>query len=193
MRRGFTFVELCLGLVTTSLVLGATAAFLTGVANAWKASGDAQLTVAESTQTHLKLSNFLQSCNAVGACDSSTILVWRADTNGDGAIQSSELAALAYDSTAKVIQLQFPTVTGPGDGTWSAGEFYHASAPTVFKSLSRSSRVVLARVSSANFAVMRGTGAIARPTIEFDLTVLRDTQTRRHYGSVTLRKPVDPL
>lgn len=193
MRRGFTFVELCLGLVTTSLVLGATAAFLTGVSNVWKASGDAQYNIAENTQTNLKLANFLQSCNAVGACNSSTILVWRADTNNDGAIQSSELAAVVYDSTDKLIQLQFPTVTGPGNATWSSAEFYHPSAPTTFKTLPCNKRLIVARVTDANFAVLRGTGVIARPTVEFDLTVTRDSKSRRHYGSVTLRKPVDPL
>jgi|GEM_PF-4628588 len=193
MRRGFTFIELCLGLVTTSLVMSAAAAFMMGVATTWKASGDAQATAAESTQTNLKLQSFFRSCNALGGSTTISVLVWRADNNGDNTIQSSELAALTYDPALKILQLHFPTVSGAGDSTWTEAEFYHPTATSVFSSLPRVSRLVLARVSAAHFAILRGSGAMAKPIVEFDLSVTRDAKVKRHYGSVALRKPVDPL
>jgi type II secretory pathway pseudopilin PulG len=192
MKRGFTLIELCLGLVTTSLVMGAAAAFMMGVANTWTASANAQANVAASTQTTLKLQSFFRQSLAVGAADATTVLVWKSDNNADGKIQSSELSALAYDATSKTLLLQFPTVTGAGDATWTPMAFTAASALTTFRSLGKNSRMVLNRVTATNLAVLRPTGAIQRAIVEFDITTTRNSDSKRYYGSAALRTPVDP-
>ena len=69
MRRAFTLIELCMGLVVTSLVMGAAAAFMAATASVWKASEAAQGKVQTSNQVQRRLLSVLRESAALGAVE----------------------------------------------------------------------------------------------------------------------------
>ena len=103
-RRGFTVFELMLGMIVTSLVLGASAALLSAVAQGWTQSESAGNGSNRVAMTHIRLQRVLRAAKQLGACrpgsiegtDSAALLIWKGDANLDNKVQFSELALLEH-------------------------------------------------------------------------------------------------
>ena len=66
-RRGFTFVELCLGLVITTLVMGAMAAFSMAMASAWKSAEKTQSLTLRGHHAILRIEKEVRNARLIGA------------------------------------------------------------------------------------------------------------------------------
>src|SRR3954471_24721878 len=106
--RGFTFVELTIGILITSLVMGALAAVLGAVAQGWKQSGSVTSSTNLTALANLRLQRTLKGTCLLGVVRPGSIgnsspisaaaLLWKSDANYDWKIQFSEMALLEYRS-----------------------------------------------------------------------------------------------
>ena len=64
-RRGFTFIELCMGLVVCSLIFAAMAAFTLATGETWRSATTMQSGSLRASQIALRLQNELRGCEAV--------------------------------------------------------------------------------------------------------------------------------
>jgi prepilin-type N-terminal cleavage/methylation domain-containing protein len=118
-RRGFTFVELMIGIVVTALVLVALSTFLFAVGQNWEDSDTAQSAFLAACSGADRLNQLVRSAQEIGpnptsgSLDNSTppaaCVLWT-DTNGNGVIEYDELTLLEYDpSSQSLVAFSIPT------------------------------------------------------------------------------------
>lgn len=90
-ERGFTLVELLVALMVTGIVLAAVAtlAFALGAAN--DSSNDTAVKQAQVRYATLRISELIRHCKLICGTPGNDLAVWRADDNGDGKINPTEL------------------------------------------------------------------------------------------------------
>jgi hypothetical protein len=119
-RRGFTLFELMLGMLVTSLVIGASAALLSAVAQGWTQSEAAGNSTNRVAMTHIRLQRILRAAKQLGAwragsiegTGSASLLIWKGDANLDGRVQFSEVALLEFDPAdgkLRYYEVNYPT------------------------------------------------------------------------------------
>src|SRR3954468_23086953 len=98
------------------MVMSAVAAFALAVSNCWKFSDASQSALLTGNQALARLQRHLHDAKRTGYCaaHSATLVYWQADANGDGIMQLSELAMIAYNGPSRTIELFRPSVA-PGD------------------------------------------------------------------------------
>lgn len=135
-RRGFTFVELLVGMIVTAVVLSAMAAFTYGVAEGWSQGESAQTVFLAGSMAADRFNHAIRSAKLIdpnrlvnGSSDNTTpaatCMYWRDDGtvllndgtskfiagNSDGKIQFSEMAMIQFDQATKTVweyTVQFP-------------------------------------------------------------------------------------
>jgi hypothetical protein len=200
-QRGFTFVELCLGLLVTALVMSALATFTLAMCSAWQGAGQtATLTlkgnqIAAVIQKEVRNSLLLGACQAGssdGSAAAAAVLIWKNDLNSDGFIQAGEVDMLMHDTANHQLVLYSGT---PSDLTlWSYSTVFKASG-TISGFISGRHPVVLAsNVYGVVFATSSATSTTLNPSLQFALKILSNDaagtpQMMVQYGAVTLRSP----
>ncbi|HEY7088534.1 MAG TPA: hypothetical protein VH518_10625 [Tepidisphaeraceae bacterium] len=208
-HAGFTFMELCLGILITAMVMGAVASFTLATAQAWKsaeqetnlaAKGNASVAWIQETIRSAKLLGPVRA----GALDSpaagsgAAVMLWTADTNSDGLIQGSEVQLIEHDvaNNRLVLYSGLPTETT----TWSySSVFTNPSVIDTFKQ-GRTPRVFANDVSGACFSATGTTGSNANPSLAFSLKLehaaggytngqSNGERVLVQYGSGTVRAP----
>src|SRR4051812_41881440 len=91
--RGFTFVELMIGMVVTALVMTALAALMGAVAQGWRQNATVAASTNLSAQAHLRLQKCLKGVHLIGAVRTGSLdgtsptnaamLLWKADSHYD--------------------------------------------------------------------------------------------------------------
>ena len=212
-RCGFTVIELMLGMIVTSLVLGASAALLSAVAAGWTQSEAAGNSSNRVAMTHLRLQRILRSAKQLGAyragsiegTSSASVLIWKEDENLDGKIQFSEVALIEFDPADG--KLRYYEVNYPS--SWTDAQKTAADTPAMaddeiydrdsqpdpieeFKSAAYvptpDQAMVLAQgISGAEFHKYDSTST-TRPRFEYLLNfAATDGTTETEYGAVTSR------
>lgn len=211
-RRAFTLVELCLGLVTMSMVMGAMAAFSLAMSTAWKSAESSQSISLLANQTVVRLQNEIRQSKMIGAVRAGTstgttsnaaVLLWKTDTSGDGYIQGNEVSLIEHDPTSHTLRLYY---SGQADaaGTWSYSSTFTASSTLTNFKTNRNYLVLARNVYGAVFQSSGTSGTSQNPTLHFALKFLvNDTQANSsqsvaggmekitvQYGSASLRVPL---
>src|SRR4051794_14624940 len=88
-RRGFTLVELTLGLLVTTFVAAAVSAFLLAVSRCWNETANVQNGVIRASQFTTRLGQRLQDAKRIGywrdgSANDGGLIFWQRDTNLDG-------------------------------------------------------------------------------------------------------------
>jgi hypothetical protein len=128
-----------------------------------------------------------------GSGSNAGVLLWKADTSGDGYIQGSEVSLIEHDQTSHTLRLYY---SGQADasGTWSySSTFTNTSTISNFKT--GRNFVVLARgVYGAVFQSSGTTGSSRNPSVHFALKfMVNDGGMEKltvQYGTATLRVPL---
>jgi type II secretory pathway pseudopilin PulG len=199
--RGFTFVELCFGLVITALVMAGLASFSLAMSTAWQNAGFSEALLLAANQDVRLLDAKIRPCALTGgwqagsldgtATEPAAVLLWTGDTNSSGTVNYSEIMLIAHDPLTQQIKLyQSPApLTGP-DAVYSyANVFSEASFIKTFES-GLTPTILFSNVIGAQFYVGPADSATARPFVEFALTVKSGNQTQVVYGDATLRAPL---
>jgi hypothetical protein len=201
-RAGFTFVELCLGLLVTTLVLGALASFTLAMASAWKHAEQSQSLAVRGQATSMRVAEMLHRARLVGpvragALDnpvsSAAVLFWAEDTNSDRLIQGSEVRMIEHDIANSRLVLY--SGTAAETATWSyATVFSDPGVLDVFKS-GHTPTPLANGIDGALFEVA-GTGSTtSNPSLSYALKLRRESATGAErlaiqYGTATLRAPL---
>jgi len=200
-RSGFTFVELCFGLVITALVIAGLAAFSLAMSTAWQNAGSSEAILLAANQDVRLLDAKIRPCALTGgwqpgsldgtSAQPAAVLLWTADTNASSTVNYSEILLIEHDPVAQQIKLyQAPVPLLVPDVVYSyATIFSQASFIDTFKD-GLTPTVLCNNVVGAQFYVGPADSATARPFVEFTLTIKAGTQTQVVYGDATLRAPL---
>ncbi len=209
-RQGMSLVELCIGIVITTMVVGALSALWFAVAETWVKSGSSQNVTLTGNQavsrleSTLRTAKYIFQCNA-GSTDGKTtpaasILFWKADNwNGaaDGAVQVAELAVIEHDPASgrlylyqaipKASMTASQITRASGVTLWN--DLSSASTLTAFKGYDFVQKTVLSEAITGALFAARTAPAGGRPTLEYTLILSRAGTTSRVYSLASLRGP----
>lgn len=209
MRRGFTVVELAIGLVVTALVAAAAAAITLAVSQGWTHAERVASSNVSISRTCATIEQTLRGARLIGRWRDGTlndcgspnaeVLVWREDMNNDGLVQFEEVSVIEFDGTNLRLVLykaEFPTaaVRAVANTTFAsqdalrdsdAIEEFKASAYTVAVPLTANGEV-----TGAWFNVIAANNKGSRPSFEFALQFNVGGRTTMQYGTATVRSPV---
>ncbi|MFA5252381.1 MAG: prepilin-type N-terminal cleavage/methylation domain-containing protein [Phycisphaerae bacterium] len=89
-ENGFTFVELLMALMVTSIILAATAtlAYTLGAVN--ETTNDMAEKQAQVRFASVRISELIRHCKLICGATANSITIWRAGDNGNGVIDSNE-------------------------------------------------------------------------------------------------------
>jgi len=199
--RGFTFVELCIGMVVTTLVLSALAAFTMATAKAWEMgvstnSSGGQTVASISSIGSLaaaRLDNEIANADGVGGYfagnltsssgQQASLLLWN-DTNPDGVITANEIELLEFNATDHTLYRW--TTTSVATPVWTT-----FSSPTyiaAFKSIaSPNPRPVARNIDGMQFYVMNASSLKQFPLVEYQMYFKRTGISQTRYGAACLR------
>jgi type II secretory pathway pseudopilin PulG len=200
-RGGFTFVELCFGLVITAMVMAGLAAFSLAMSTAWQNAGSSEAILLAANQDVRLLDAKIRPCALTGgwqpgslngtAAQPAAALLWTADTNASSTVNYSEIMLIEHDPVAQQIKVyQAPVPLLVPDVVYSyASVFSQASFIDTFKA-GLTPTVLCSNVVGAQFYVGPADSTTARPFVEFALTIKAGMQTQVVYGDATLRAPL---
>lgn len=212
LRQGFTALELILGMLITTLVLSAMAAFCTAMSTAYQNAGKSQLITLKGNQIAMRINNEVRNARLIGACQAGSsdgsaagaaVMIWKTDTNNDGYIQGNEVEMIYHDPAEDVLWLYY---TGQSDavGTWSySTNFTQSSVISQFMT-GRSARPIGSGVYGAVFQTVGTSGTVNRPALKYALKLMvNDAQSAGsnssiggspklslQYGTATVRAPI---
>ena len=200
-RRGFTFVELCLGLLVTTMVLAGVASFASAVSTAWQNAGSSQSVMLSANHAALLLSEKIRGCGLTGgwnagsidgtASTAAAVALWKADTNGDGYINYTEMLVIQHDPvTDRLLLYQVPSTYSGMNLTYSYSTIFSNSAYISLFEYGLTPTVLCTNVTGAKFYVGTPSSATSLPFVEFALTVKNGTASQVVYGDAVLRNPL---
>jgi hypothetical protein len=209
---GFTVMELTMGMVVTTLVMGAVAGLMSAAGQGWRQSGAAETSTSSATQVHLRLTRLFRSVRQIGyvktgsmgvvpAGSEAAALVWKSDANLDNKIQYGELAVIKFCYSADpkdaltIRQYEIvPTSAQPDvNAEIPSTDYYKALYSSTFYNqfMARTDlgySVVARDVAAAQFHKTDG-GTVIRPAMEYVLKLQRGATTEMEYGTVAERVP----
>jgi Tfp pilus assembly protein PilW len=201
-HRGFTFVELCIGLLITALVMSALATFTLATCSAWQSCGQVATLTLQGNQIVSHMQNEIRNARLLGVCRAGSsggsatgaaIMIWKSDTNGDGLIQGSEVEMILHDTTNH--QLVIYSGTAADTSTWSYNSvFTNSTVISTFQS-GRTPSIFATNVYGAVFATTATTSTTLNPSLQFALKILSNDTTGTpqmlvQYGAATVRTPI---
>jgi hypothetical protein len=108
-RSGLTLVELALGLIVLTIVVGALSAVTLAVSQGWQQSDDAMAEMLAGQHGVSALARTLRQAKMIGTyrpgsldgttapAEAATVVIWKGDANEDGLIQFGEVAVIEFD------------------------------------------------------------------------------------------------
>ncbi len=108
--KGFTLVELLVALMVTSIILAAVAtlAYALGAAN--DTTNDRAEEQAQVRYTSIRISELIRHCKLICGTADNDLAIWRADDNGNGEINPTELVYLESGVNRNYLRLlEFPS------------------------------------------------------------------------------------
>ena len=205
-RRGFTFVELSIGMVVTAMVLGALAAFSLATAQAWNQGattntvGNGQTIAAvpiianvasarldNEIATSLNVGGYYAGSLTDGTGQQASLLLWTSQ-NSDNVytIAPNEVHLLEYDSTNHVIWKYTSTQTSP------LLDFTQFTTSWIGTFKAMASQTPLARnVDGMQIYVNTPNSATQLPLVEYRLYFNRGGQAQTRYGAVCVHSPMN--
>lgn len=205
-RSGFTFVELCIGLVVLALVIGAIASFTLAMANAWKQGESSLGELLVSNQVSARLSNSVEEARWLGSYTldadgkyvTGPISLWMHDhAIANDRVEYGEIAILEYDKTSKRLLLWEMSDSSP---TYKLP--YSTQSLLLYPvldelKLAMQSKVLASNVHDAKIAILPATSKTS-PALQYELQIKGDKKadgakyvTER--GSIVIRAPQMPL
>jgi hypothetical protein len=169
-RGGFTLIELCLGMLITTMICGAVSAFLLTVSHCWTETDDVQSAVLRGHQFATRLEQRIRDAKRIGYWRdgaSAGFIFWQGDTNGDGAMQSSELGVVQYDSTAQTVDLYTLPVGAP-DAVWTETDLNNSASIALFIT-GLTPTAMVRQVTNVHLTIANATSQTVAPSVQWQL------------------------
>ncbi len=207
-RRGFTLVELIIGMVITAMVLCALSVVTFAVSNGWENAQAADSSFVTGGQVQARIAQWFRPATAVGAAQRGSLgstnspaalFFWKSDVadvsnpTGDDKIEFNEIGLLRYDAASRQVR-----VYDASDwASWSAAaqSTANALAGTAYISSTLTMSDFLAACPNYHVVMRDVSGMVIntvttgdKPLVEYVIT-MTDSRgaSSTHYGTVTLR------
>ncbi len=102
--KGFTLVELLVGMLVTSIVLSAVATFAFALSVATNAGDDTALKQAQLRQATVRIRDLVATCQLLCAAPGNDLVIWK-DDNNDHRINLNELVYLERGDSGNLLRL----------------------------------------------------------------------------------------
>lgn len=103
--RAFTLAELMVGLMVTSIILSAVATLAFALSSATRASDDVVYTQTQVRAITPRILDLVRYSRMICARFDNTLVIWRADGNGNDRIDVNEVVYLEYDGSERILKL----------------------------------------------------------------------------------------
>jgi Tfp pilus assembly protein FimT len=197
-HRGFTFVELMMGIVVTAIMMAALAVFAFGVGDNWEDTDQAQSAFLAASAGVDRLNLLVRSAQLIetspttGSLNNSTgpasCMIWTDNNPADGLIQYSEMTLLKYDQTnQRLVKITIPS-TASNAATQAASLLSDASFAALPNTIITP---VVNDVSACQIFSVNPTSTTLHPSLEFVLQMKTSNGSSAElvYSTVTLRGP----
>ncbi|CAN5695626.1 hypothetical protein BH09PLA1_BH09PLA1_30730 [soil metagenome] len=198
-RRGFTLVEMCLGLLVTGFVSAAVAAFLLAVSACWNQSENAQTGAVRNSQFTSRLSQRIRDAKRIGkwrngSANNAGFIFWQGDANSDGLMQSSELGVVRFNAVDQTIDAcTYVVPSGGSDTVWSKANLKDANAIEAFVAVATSATPLIRDVQAATLTVSQEQSTVRAPMASWALDFVQPDGTISQQTSlVSMRAPSTP-
>ena len=207
----FTLAELVLGLLLTSFIGAALAAFMLAMGQSWASGASVQSLGQISNATALRVQRSFGAAKYVGSFRTGSlgsavvpqarVFYWKSDDwtgATDSAVQLGEMALLDFDRTSGQLRLYQATTTASmspaqlsaASGAMTFSEMSVSTAPDVFKALNFVKSTVVGRsLTGVKFDVRAGASTTELPSLDFTLQFDRADQHGTEFGTATMRSP----
>src|SRR4051812_18505779 len=170
--RAFTLIELCLGLLVTSLVAAAVASFMLSVSKCWASSENVQSSAMRADQFTARLAAQLRDAKRIGYWQDASsgdpgLIYWR-DANNDGIMTLNELGVMLYDSGKRNVYL-FTRLPSQPDEEWFSSDITDPMVLNRFIMLSHDYAPMVRKVNAARLTVSNATSTSVAPSVQWDL------------------------
>jgi len=113
-KRGFTLVELLVGLMVTSIIMTAVATLAHGLGRLNDSSSDSSYKQAQLRFTTVRLSELLRNCKLLCGMPGGDLAIWRGDDNSDDQMNIDELVYIEAGPAGDYLRLcEFSSVAKP--------------------------------------------------------------------------------
>jgi prepilin-type N-terminal cleavage/methylation domain-containing protein len=208
--RGFTFIELMIGMVITAMVLAAMAAVMDSVAQGWQAGSVSQSTQMPANQIYNRVQKILSGAKFVilpsEGSSGSSIIFWANDNLiPDSTVEAGELGMIEYDSSTSSLYLYEAQPNLSGAQLTAAQTILDWSSlqeltpamiqswtymqPTPLGGPGTTGNASALQVTGASFYVAGLSDTNQLPIVEFALNFSKNGQNITLYNSTTLRGP----
>lgn len=208
-----TLIELSIGMVITTMVMGALSALWFAMGRSWQTTGSATGAGLTASVTAMRLEQRLRTSRYVFQYASGSVTTtpgtparvfyWKADNwsgSADGIVQLGEMALIEHDATAKRLYLYEPIastamtaaqLTAAGTAATTI-DMTDSSSPTNFKALSFVKKSVISEAVVAAALNMPAQTTNSRPLIEYTLKIKRPEGSFLFYGACAQRASAKP-
>lgn len=106
-HKGLTLVELLVGLIVSSIILGAIATLVFAVGTTHSSSSDTAAKQAQVRFATVRISELIRYCKLIYETSANRITIWKTDDDGDNNIDAPELAYIETNPERNYISLRY--------------------------------------------------------------------------------------
>lgn len=202
-RRGFTIVELSMGLLVMSIIFAALAGLAVAMSNGWKATeSQDNLQVARrqiSTQMYynIRSAKFIGSATADtggGSTQGAAVIFWKGDKDAGKTMYAYQVAVIEHDVPTATLRLyQLPQTASGSMTEFKDCDVDDSGDIDKFKKMPAVTCQVIGRnVAGVSFKVLPVSTTRQSQALEFQIRYKSGEQEQLEYGTATVRVPQAP-
>ena len=108
-RRGMTLLEVLLAIAITGMVGAGVTAMMSALSSSMIEHHDTRSSTLRAGLSQARLSSYVTRCRCLLDCESSRLVLWLEDADGDDAIDATEVRWIQHDAAAEHVQINWIT------------------------------------------------------------------------------------
>src|SRR6266581_876737 len=207
-RRGFTLVELSMGLLVMSIIFAAMAGLAVAMSSGWKATETQDNLQVARRQTSTAMYYNIRSAKFIGAtaADNSNssggsvtgqgavVMFWKGDKDPGTTMYAYQIAVIEHDIPTSTLRLwQLPQTTNGAMTEFKNCDVDDSGDVDKFKQMSGVTCQIIGRnVGSVSFKMLPVSSTRTSQALEFQIRYKSGEQEQLEYGTATVRVPQAP-
>ena len=202
--RGFTLVELMMGLLVMSIIFAALAGLSLAMSKGWSATSAQDNLQVARRQTSTQMYYNVRSAKYIGAATADTtsggsgsgavVIFWKGDKDPGKVMYAYQIAVIEHDIPTSTLRIyQLPQTASGAMIEFKDCDVDDAGDVDKFKKMTGVTCQVIGRnVSSVSFKMLPVTSTRQSQMLEFQIRYKSGEQEQLEYGTATVRVPQAP-
>jgi prepilin-type N-terminal cleavage/methylation domain-containing protein len=203
-RRGFTLVELSMGMLIMAIILAALGALALAMSSGWKATETQDNLQVARRQTSTQMYYNVRSAKYIGVATADNIsgslnkggavMFWKGDKDPGTTMYAYQVGLIEHDIDSATLRLyQLPQTATGAMVPFKAGDIDDASDVENFRKLPGINCQIIGRnVYDVTFKMLPATSGRQAQSLEFNIKYKSGEQEQLEYGTATVRGPQAP-